>query len=89
MTRPTPFEVIFGGLAEERFPALRASLAAAGIDPLDRDAFILDRAVTELLRDLVPEDAPPEALHEFIAVLQHCFLFWDGGSVVQVDDRTE
>ncbi|HWA40198.1 MAG TPA: hypothetical protein VG712_01220 [Gemmatimonadales bacterium] len=89
MNRPTPFAIVFGELADERFPALRASLAAAGIDPFDRDAFILDRAVTEFLRDLVPEDAPPESLHEFIAVLQHCFLFWSGGLVVQVDDHTE
>lgn len=89
MSRPTPFEIVFGELADERFPSLKASLGAAGIDPYDRDAFVLDRAVTEFLRDLVPEDAPTESLHEFIAVLQHCFLFWDGGSVVQLDDRTE
>lgn len=79
MSRMTPFALVFGELAEERFPALKASLAGAGIDPADRDAFVLDRAVTEFLRDLVPEDAPPESLHEFIAVLQHSYLFWDGG----------
>ena len=80
MSRTTPFALVFGELAEERFPALKASLAGAGIDPAGRDAFVLDRAVTEFLRDLVPEDAPPESLHEFIAVLQHSFLFWDAGS---------
>lgn len=79
MSRPTPFAIVFGELADERFPALQASLTAAGIDPADRDAFILDRAVTELLRDLVPEEAPPESLHEFIAVLQHGYLFWVDG----------
>lgn len=78
----TPFALVFGELAEERFPALKASLAVGAIDPADRDAFVLDRAVTELLRDLVPEDAPPESLHEFIAVLQHGFLFWDAGGRV-------
>ena len=86
MNRPTPFEVVFGGLADERLPALKASLGAAGIDPYDRDAFVLDRAVTELLRDLVPEDAPPESLHEFIAVLQHSYLFWDAGRTVKESD---
>lgn len=79
MNRPTPFEIVFGELADERFPSLKASLGASGIDPVDRDAFVLDRAVTELLRDLVPEDAPTESLHEFIAVLQHSYLFWDAG----------
>ncbi len=82
MSRTTPFALVFGELAEERFPALKASLTGAGIDPADRDAFVLDRAVTEFLRDLVPEDAPPESLHEFIAVLQHCYLFWEAGSRV-------
>lgn len=79
MNRPTPFEIVFGELADERFPSLKASLASAGIDPYDRDAFVLDRAVTEFLRDLVPEDAPTESLHEFIAVLQHSYLYWDAG----------
>ena len=86
MNRISPFALVFGELADERFPALRASLAGAGIDTADRDAFVLDRAVTEFLRDLVPEDAPPESLHEFIAVLQHSFLYWDAGSrVIEAD----
>ncbi|MBW8772727.1 MAG: hypothetical protein JF590_05495 [Gemmatimonadetes bacterium] len=86
MSRILPFDLVFGELAEERFPALRASLAAGGTDARDRDAFILDRAVTEFLRDLVPEDAPPESLHEFIAVLQHCYLFWaEGRRVAEAD----
>lgn len=88
MSRTTPFALVFGELAEERFPALKASLTGAGIDPAGRDAFVLDRAVTEFLRDLVPEDAPPESLHEFIAVLQHCFLFWDAGSHVVTPNGT-
>lgn len=87
MSRITPFELVFGELADDRFPALKVSLAAAGIDPLDRDGFVLDRAVTEFLRDLVPEDAPPESLNEFIAVLQHSYLFWDAGCQVIVADE--
>lgn len=79
-TRTDPFTLVFGELAGERFPALQASLAASGKDPFDRDAFILDQAVTEFLRDLVPEDAPPESLHEFIAVLQQGYLFWANGA---------
>ncbi len=79
-SRTDPFTLVFGELAEARFPALKASLASSGKDPYDRDAFILDQAVTEFLRDLVPEDAPPESLHEFIAVLQHGYLFWAAGA---------
>ena len=83
MSRISPFDLVFGELAEERFPGLRASLAGSGTVATDRDAFLLDRAVTEFLRELVPEDAPPESLHEFIAVLQHCYLFWNAGKVVR------
>ena len=80
MSRTTPFELVFGELAEARFPALKASLAGAGIDPTDRDAFTLDGAVAEFLRELIPEDAPSESLHEFIALLQHAYLFWEAGA---------
>lgn len=80
--RPTPFALVFGALAPERFPALRDSLAARGTDPADRDAFVLDPAVAQLLRDIVPEEAPPEALAEFLATLHHGYLFWQGGQVV-------
>jgi hypothetical protein len=88
-TRTDPFTLVFGELAEERFPALKASLASGGKDPFDRDAFILDQAVTEFLRDLVPEDAPPESLHEFIAVLQHGYLFWSAGRRVFENTKAE
>lgn len=87
--RISPFALVFGEIAEERFPALKASLAAGKVDALDRDAFVLDRAVTEFLRDLVPEDAPPESLHEFIAVLQHSYLFWSAGSRVIATESTD
>ena len=80
--RIAPFDLVFGELAEERFPGLEASLGAGNVDATDRDAFILDKAVTEFLRDLVPEDAPAESLHEFIAALQHSYLFWQGGKAV-------
>jgi hypothetical protein len=86
--RPSPFDIVFGELADERFPALQVSLGASHVDATDRDAFILDRAVTEFLRDLVPEDAPPESLHEFIAVLQHCYLFWSAGKRYGVSEST-
>jgi len=87
--RVSPFDVVFGELADERFPGLKASLGAGKVDATDRDAFILDRAVTEFLRDLVPEDAPPESLHEFIAVLQHSYLYWAAGRRVGVSAGTD
>ncbi len=78
-TRLNPFDLVFGGIVAKRFPALRTSLLASGTDPGNRDAFILDRAVTALLRDLVPEDGPPEALGKHVALLHHAFLHWTAG----------
>lgn len=84
-SRPTPFDVAFGGIASERFPALAAGLTEAGRDPRDRDAFVLVREVAALLRDLHPEDAPGESVAELVALCQAAFLFWrDGRRVVTI-----
>lgn len=82
--RQTPFDLVFGGIAEERFPRLTASLETAGIDPHDLDAFVLDREVTELLRELVPDEAG-EALGQHITLLHHAYLYWrEGGWLFRV-----
>ena len=74
-------------MADERFPALAASLGATGRDDADRDAFLLDRAVVELLQDLVPEEHDPDQIREFVAVLHHAYLFWRHGRTVVPIDR--
>jgi hypothetical protein len=78
-TRPTPFEAVFAGLAEDRFPQVQASLAESGGDPSNRDAFLLDREVVQLLRDVVP-DGVGEAVDQHVALLHNCYLFWHQGS---------
>jgi hypothetical protein len=77
--RLTPYDVAFGSDAETRFPEIRASLAAAGLDPHDADAFVLDRQVVTLLRELVPEEGIGEAIQQHVALLQHAYLYWDEG----------
>ena len=84
--RLDPFTLVFGPMAEERFPALRASLEESGRDPGDRDAFLLDRAVVELLRDLVPEEHDPSEIDDFVATLHHAYLFWLGGRPITTMD---
>jgi len=89
VTVRTPTELVLGALAEERFPALRQSLAEAGIDPTARDAFVLDRAVVELLRDLRPEEGVGEGVDELVSFLHAAFLHWqDGGAAVALDRET-
>jgi len=89
MTRPTPFDFVFGGLAAERFPAIRDSLVRSGADSADRDRFVLDSEATALLRELVPEEGAGEAITEHLALLHHAWLFWRDGSRVAALGRDE
>lgn len=86
--RPTPFDFAFAELADERFPAIRKALQDAGRDPHNRDAFLMERAVVELLREIRPEEGVGEAMDEFVALVHLAWLFWaDGARVVPVGER--
>jgi hypothetical protein len=85
--RPTPYALAFGDLAETRFPLLRDALAAAGVAPRDRDAFLLVREVAELIRELVPEGGLGEEVEGLAALVHTAYLFWlDGTAVRQVSE---
>jgi hypothetical protein len=78
--RLTPYELVFTELFEtEVFPRIEAEGAAHDVDPLHPDHFPLLRAVGEAVRDVVPEEAPPEALEQYRALLYHAFCFWRYG----------
>jgi len=85
--RPRPWTALVEALGEGTFETMRAGLAKAGTDPFDRDAFLLDGAVGRVLRDLVPADAPADAVTEYGALLHALFLHWDGGSPVRRLER--
>jgi hypothetical protein len=84
MTAPrlTPFDVVFSDLARDRFPEIRASLEAASVDPRNRDAFLLDRNVVQVLRDIVPDEGVGEAVDQHVALLHNAYLFWHAGQRV-------
>jgi hypothetical protein len=79
VTRPDPFTLVFGDLAEETFSAIREELDRRAVNPADGDAFVLAGAVGATLRMLVPEDAPPEALERHVALLHHAYRYWNAG----------
>ncbi len=80
MDRPTPFELVFSGLAPDRFPAIQDALVTASADPRQRDAFLLTRPAMSLLRELRPEDAAAGAgIEELTALLHHAYLHWADG----------
>lgn len=85
--RPLPWTALLEVLGESTFEAVRAALAKAGTDPLDRDAFLLDGAVGRVLRDLVPADAPADAVMQYGALLHVLYLHWNGRSPVRVLER--
>lgn len=85
-TRPTPFALVFGSLAPERFPVLRDGLASAGWDPRHRDGFVLVEEVAELLRELRPDDGLGESVSALVALVHAAYLHWiDGEQIVTVD----
>lgn len=81
MARLTPLELVFHRLAESSFPRIAASLAAGEHDPADRDAFLMDREVITLLRDLRPDEGLGEAMDQMVALVHHAYLTWAAGGV--------
>jgi hypothetical protein len=86
-SRPLPWTALIEALGASSFEAMRAALAKAGTDPLDRDAFLLDGAVGRVLRDLVPVEAPAEAVTEYAALLHALYVHWSHGSPVYALER--
>jgi hypothetical protein len=81
MARPTPFDLVFHRIAESSFPRMAASLAQSGVDPADRDAFLMDREVITLLRELRPEEGLGQAMDQMVALVHHAYLTWAAGTV--------
>lgn len=84
MPRPSPFEMVFAGFAEERFPRIESGLRGGGRDPADRDAFLMEPEVVVLLRELRPEEGLGEGIDQLSALLHHTYLFWRAGLPVVV-----
>ena len=87
--RPTPFDLVFDVMAVDRFPTVRASLSEASVDPANRDAFLLDRHVVQVLRDIVPDEGVGEAVDQHVALLHNAYLFWHGGQRIIRPTRQE
>lgn len=83
--RPHPFTMVFGDLAAERFPAIRAALAG----DLRLVHFLMTPAAIELLHELRPEEGLDEATDDFIAFVHAAFCYWhDGERTVVLEEAT-
>lgn len=79
--RLTPYEMAFAddGFETRIFPRLLAEADAQGEDPARRDRFAFLSLAGDALRDVVPDDAPPDALEQYRSLLYHAFNFWRAG----------
>ena len=68
------------------FEAIRDALVKDGVDPYDRDAFLMHRSVVELIHGGRPTGAVGDAIEELTALTHLWFLFWlDGEKVIVLD----
>ncbi len=89
MTAPrfVPWADLAEALGDNRFEEVRAALTSARTDASDRDAFLLTAAVGRLLRELVPPDAPAEAVTSYAALLHALYLHWAHGRPLRRAER--
>lgn len=84
MSRPSPFAVALGPLAD-RLPGLRDAAARTGHDLRHRRDFAASPDVQRLLEGLQAPDLVarnPEAAEAYLAFLYVAYRFWDAGAAV-------
>lgn len=81
MLRPTPLTLIFSRFTGTAFPFIQKAVAEKGIDPTDRDAFLLIPDAITLMRELRPEEGIGEGMDYLVALGHHAYLAWDAGSL--------
>lgn len=81
-SRPDPFTLVFGDLAETDFPLIREALA----EDASIAAFMLSAPALELMGRLRPDEGLDEAVDDFVAFVYAAWRFWcDGKQVVTLD----
>jgi hypothetical protein len=82
-TRPDPFTLVFGDLAETHFPAIREGLATDS----SLAAFMLSAPALELMSQLRPDEGLGDAVDDFVAFVYAAWRFWcDGKQVIALDE---
>lgn len=76
--RPSPFDLVFEGVAEEKFRQVNQGLGEK-TRAFDRDAILLLRPMVDLLRDLRPDEGVGEGMEEMVALVHLAFLYWKFG----------
>jgi hypothetical protein len=79
--RITPYEIAFGEerYPEQDFPALADESGRRGVSTWRYDHFTLLERVAALLEQVLPENAEPAAVDQYVRVLYHGYHFWSDG----------
>jgi hypothetical protein len=85
--RLTPYELVLEPLEATAFPAIRAEAAQRRTETARRDQFVLLGQVGVTLKEIVPDDAPPDALEEYAELLFLGYQFWNFGRRLYVFDE--
>lgn len=85
--RPLPWTDLVEAVGGKRFDDIREAVAAGRVDAASRDAFVLVGPAGALLKDLMPAEAPAQAVIEYGALLHMLFLHHEAGHPVRALDR--
>jgi hypothetical protein len=79
--RITPYEIAFGEerYPEQDFPALADESGRRGVSTWRYDHFTLLERVAALLEQVLPENAEPAAVDQYVQILYHGYHFWSDG----------
>lgn len=84
MSRPHPFGLVFGELADQHFAAIRdAAGQERGVEPL-----LMCRPMVDLLHLLRPDEGLGDGVDDFVAFVHACYLHWcDGAHTTSLDAK--
>jgi hypothetical protein len=85
--RPLPWTDLIEAVGTKRFEDIREAVTAGRVDAANRDAFVLVGPAGALLKELMPDEAPAQAVTEYAALLHLLYLHWDAGQQVRQLDR--
>jgi hypothetical protein len=86
-TRPLPWTDLIEAVGTKRFEDIREAVTVGRVDATNRDAFILLGPAGALLKELMPDEAPAQAVTEYGALLHQLYLHWDAGHPLRRLDR--
>jgi hypothetical protein len=88
LARSTPYELVFteGDFESRVFPRILAEATEQDVEAIHPDRFQFLSTAADLVREMTPEDAPPEALEQYRALLYHAYHFWRSGRKLYVLD---